>query len=393
MPHGWESAGRLLCVRLDSLGDVLMTQPAIRALKGAVAGRRITLLTSPAGAEAARLVPEIDDVIVYEAPWMKATPPRPSPAHDFAMIDRLRDGRFDGAVLFTVSTQDPLPAAMLTYLAGIPLRAAHCAHNPYQLLSDSLPERDSGPEQRHEVRRQLCLVAALGSPSTDERMAIAVPPAARVAVREMLATHGIGTGDLFAVIHPGASAPSRRYEPGRFRAVAGALEAAGARCIVTGDPGERELAQAVAGGSAVNLAGLLELPALAAAIEASSVLVTNNTGPAHIAAATGTPVVVVYARTNPQHTPWMVPSRVLSRDVACSWCLKSVCPEGTNACLDVPPGEVAGAALELMGMRVAGDGRDAGSIPARASAARAGSPSSSPRRAAPRDRRWPAADR
>ena len=372
MAHGWESAGRLLCVRLDSLGDVLMTQPAIRTLKGAVAGRRITLLTSPAGAEAARLVPEIDDVIVYEAPWMKATPPRPSPAHDFAMIDRLRAGRFEGAVLFTVSTQDPLSAAMLTYLAGIPLRAGHCAHNPYQLLTDYLPEGDSGPDQRHEVRRQLDLVAALGSPSNNDRMAIAVPPAARAAVRTILAEHGIGPDEPFAVIHPGASAPSRRYEPGRFRVVAEALEAAGVRCVVTGDPGERERAQAVAGGSAVNLAGLLELPALAAAIEAASVLVTNNTGPAHLAAATGTPVAVTYARTNPQHTPWMVPSRVLSRDVACSWCLKSVCPEGTNACLDVPPGEVASAALGLIAMRHSRDAGALGAIPARASAARAG---------------------
>ena len=72
----WDRAENVLCVRLDALGDVLMTTPAIRALKESRAGRRIALLTSPAGAAVARLVPEIDDVWTYESPWMKATAPR-----------------------------------------------------------------------------------------------------------------------------------------------------------------------------------------------------------------------------------------------------------------------------------------------------------------------------
>src|SRR6185312_7157347 len=67
----WDQAQNLLCVRLDSLGDVLMTTPAIRALKHSAPGRRITLLTSPSGAKAGRLVPEIDAVIEFRAPWMK----------------------------------------------------------------------------------------------------------------------------------------------------------------------------------------------------------------------------------------------------------------------------------------------------------------------------------
>ena len=74
--HDWEHADKLLCVRLDSLGDVLMTTPAIRALKEGSPSRKLTLLTSPAGEAIAPLVPEIDAVVVYEAPWMKATAPR-----------------------------------------------------------------------------------------------------------------------------------------------------------------------------------------------------------------------------------------------------------------------------------------------------------------------------
>ncbi len=127
----------LLCVRLDSLGDVLMTTPAIRALKEARPGRRVTLLTSPSGAAAARLVPEIDEVIVYEAPWMKhSTAGSAGASREYAMAEQLRRRSFDAAVIFTVYSQNPLPAAFLCYLAGIPLRLAHCRENPYQLLTE-----------------------------------------------------------------------------------------------------------------------------------------------------------------------------------------------------------------------------------------------------------------
>src|SRR6266540_329227 len=103
--NAWARAGHILCVRLDNLGDVLMTTPAMRALKEARAGRRLTLLTSPAGADVARLIPEVDEVLVYEAPWMKGTPPRDDMRAEYAMVERLRAGRYDGAVLFTVYSQ------------------------------------------------------------------------------------------------------------------------------------------------------------------------------------------------------------------------------------------------------------------------------------------------
>src|SRR5919197_3218516 len=101
-PEAWERATNVLCVRLDQLGDVLMTTPALRALKESRPGRRLTLLTSPAGAAAAGLVPFVDAVVVYDAPWMKATAPRADSRPEFDMVGRLRAGRFGAAVLFTV---------------------------------------------------------------------------------------------------------------------------------------------------------------------------------------------------------------------------------------------------------------------------------------------------
>ena len=98
-----------------------------------------------------------------------------------------------------------------------------------------------------------------------------------------------------------------------------------------------------------SVAGELSLPDLAALIERAPLLISGNTGPVHIAAAVGTPVVDLYALTNPQHTPWLVPGRVLNHDVPCQPCYKSICPEGHHHCLElVEPGEVVRAALDLL---------------------------------------------
>jgi ADP-heptose:LPS heptosyltransferase len=166
-----------------------------------------------------------------------------------------------------------------------------------------------------------------------------------------LAEVGIDPGRPWLVVHPGATAPSRRYSPERFGEAAGRLaELFDCPVAVTGDAGERDLAERVrreAGGAARSLAGSLSLAEFAAVIALSPLLVSGNTGAVHIAAAAGTPVVDLYALTNPQHTPWLVPHRVLSHDVPCRNCCKSVCPRGHNACLDVAVDEVVAAACEL----------------------------------------------
>nr|MBO2513344.1 glycosyl transferase [Gammaproteobacteria bacterium] len=160
--RAWRAVRHVLAVRLDALGDVLMTTPALRAARCSHPERRLTLLTSPAGAEAARLVPDVDDVIVYDAPWVKATGRRTSAQPDRHMIRRLAARRFDAAVIFTVHSQNPLPAALMCYLADIPLRLAHCRENPYQLLTDWVRDPEPNERRRHEAERRLDSVARAG---------------------------------------------------------------------------------------------------------------------------------------------------------------------------------------------------------------------------------------
>jgi lipopolysaccharide heptosyltransferase II len=349
----WSEARNILCVRLDTLGDILMTTPAIRALKESSPDARVTLLTSASGAAVAPLIPEIDDTIVFAAPWMKATDPRSDPSPDFQMIRLLQEQAFDAAVIFTVFSQNPLPAAYLCYLAGIPLRLAHCRENPYQLLTDWVKDPDPDNGIRHEVRRHLDLVATQGFRPSHERLSLSIAERARDRVQNLLGEAGISMDRPIVAVHPGATAPSRRYPPEKFAAAARRLAVEdGAQIVLTGSAGESDVIEAVKmaiGRPCLDLSGRLNLESLAALIEAASVLLVNNTGPAHMAAALGTPVVDLYALTNPQHTPWQAKSRVLSHDVPCRNCFKSVCPFGHNDCLRlVSPDDVVRAARELL---------------------------------------------
>jgi ADP-heptose:LPS heptosyltransferase len=129
------------------------------------------------------------------------------------------------------------------------------------------------------------------------------------------------------------------------------VHATGCAVVMSGkddDPAVIETLAALAGVEAYTLAGL-PLGDFAALVEAAPVLVSNNSGPVHVAAAVGTAVVDLYALTNPQHTPWAVPHRVLFHDVPCKYCYKSVCPQAHHDCLRrVPPAAVAEAALALL---------------------------------------------
>jgi lipopolysaccharide heptosyltransferase II len=344
----WETARRLLCVRLDSMGDVLMTGPAMRALKQSGEGRQITLLTSASGAAAARRMPEVDEVIVYAAPWMKAGLDMSDPPT--AIIEQLRARQFDAAVIFTLHTQSPVASALLCWFAEIPLRAARCRENPYHLLTTWLPEDEAETVFRHDVERQLSLTNALGATTADDRLSFDVRPEDRESAAGLLRTAGT-SGRPWCLIHPGASAPSRRYPPALFAAAARSLIANdGWNVIVVAGPGEQHLASEVRDltGAGATIVEPPNLGTLAGLIEAAPVLIGNNSGPAHLAAAVGTPVVDLYALTNPQHAPWRVPHRLLSHDVPCKFCYKSVCPEGHHKCLVlVDPEDAAQGAREL----------------------------------------------
>lgn len=312
----------VLVVRLDSAGDVLLAGPAVRA---AAASASVTLLCGPLGRPSAQLLPGVDRVAVFEAPWIAADPPPVDAAATAALVTDLRDRRFDAAAILTSFHQSALPTALLLRLAGISRIAAISEDYPGSLLDLRLPE----PGLVHEAARALGIVRALGYelPDGDD---------GRLQVRhtepDML------VDEPYVVIHPGASVPARAWPPRRFRALVARLAAAGVRPVVSGGPGERQLTAFVAAGApaAIDLGGRISLAGLAALLRHATAAVVGNTGPAHLAAAVQTPVVSIFAATvEPERwRPWAVPHVLFHEPPPCAPCRARRCPLEVQICLD-----------------------------------------------------------
>lgn len=343
-----QGAKNILCVRLDNMGDVLMCSPALQAIDDSIEGIKLTMLVSPAGSKAARLIPAVDDIIEFDAPWVKSAPLAMDPGAVISMADVLKKRNFDASIIFTVYSQSPLPAAFLCFLAGIPVRVAHCRENPYQLLTHWEKEPEPDRIVRHEVRRQLDLVGLLGCKAKDEHISIYLSEKAKETARQIAS----GFRDPWYILHPGATAASRRYPLESFAKVIKGLDEIGWTAVISGTEEEKGYAmrlQELSGCNLINICGRLGLESLAALLSETPFLISNNTLLVHLAGGTKTPVVVLYALTNPQHTPWLVPCRVLFADTDCKYCYKSVCPEGHGKCLrDVEPGAIIKAVMGLL---------------------------------------------
>jgi lipopolysaccharide heptosyltransferase II len=319
--EAWKNYRNILCVRPDNMGDVLMSQPAMRALKESVPGRKITLLTSTAGAYIAPFIPEVDETILFDVPWVKTTETNGA-QRLLALASELQALQFDAALIFTVYSQNPLPAGMLCYLAGIKTVLGYCRENPYQLINQWVPDREPLEYVVHEVERQLRLAEMAGAETSDTRLLLKIPEEkkkeATGRVWDILNAAGIRRGMRWLVLHAGVSEEKRLYPASNYVTACQSLIRQGYKILLTGSGSERDYVDQIArqlGDAAINVAGELSIAELIVLIEAAPVLISNNTGPVHIAAAVGTPVVVLYAMTNPQHTPWQVPSKVLYFEV------------------------------------------------------------------------------
>ncbi|MFS0884860.1 glycosyltransferase family 9 protein [Aeromicrobium sp. 179-A 4D2 NHS] len=316
--------GPVLAVRLDSVGDVLVTGPAIRAL--ASAGRVVVLLAGPQGAPAAELLPGVDEVITWTCPWIVADPPALDPADVHALVDRLRDRRFAEAVVFTSFHQSPLPTALALQLAGVTTITAMSEDYPGSLLSTRVRPTGDIPEPE----RAMLTAAAAG---------FSLPPGddGRLLVRADLLDAEVPLGgEPYVVVHPGAAAPARAWTAERWRETVDALVHHGVRVVVTGGPAERELGADLARRGAIDLSGGTTLVRLARVLADAIAVVVGNTGPAHLAAAVGTPVVSLFSPVVPasRWAPYAVPCVVLGDQAApCRGSRARECPVPGHPCL------------------------------------------------------------
>ncbi|MFJ3441046.1 glycosyltransferase family 9 protein [Streptomyces sp. NPDC086081] len=331
---------RTLVVRLDSAGDVLLAGPAVRAV--AAGSSHTALLCGPQGAAAGRMLPGVDEVLTYDAPWVGLEPAPVTRAATRRLMATLTAGRFDRALVLVSYHQSPLPVALLLKLAGVARVAADSEDYPGALLD----LRHSRRPDRHEALAALDLARAAGfalPPGDDGRLRVTPPP--RTA-------HLTGPGP-YVVVHPGAAVPARAWSPARAARAVAALSAAGYRVVVTGARAERRLTARVAGRHALDLGGATDLPHLAGVLAGARAVVAGNTGPAHLAAAVGTPVVSLFAPVVPAErwAPHGVPHLLLGDPhAACADTRARHCPVPGHPCLDgIGDAEVLAAVAALTG--------------------------------------------
>lgn len=348
---------RVLVVRLDNIGDVIMLGPALRAIRANLPQARITLMATPGGSQAAPLLPWVDDVMIHRVLWQDISGAWPlDPARELALVDEIRGRKFDAAIIFTSFTQSPHPPAYVCYLAGIPLRIAQSKEFGGGVLTQWV--RPLGDES-HQVDRNLHLLRSAGFELAGTHLEVRVPAEAQARADELLAASGILPGQPFIALAPGASAAARRYNPERFGRVAAAL--GGRSHPLTGEPltvallgSQREIdligGMAVAGRPGIiSLAWQTSVSELAGIINRAALVLANNSGPLHLADALNRPMVIMYSGTEweTQWQPRAAPATLMRRPTPCSPCFAFQCPYNME-CLDFAPEEVVEATLTML---------------------------------------------
>jgi ADP-heptose:LPS heptosyltransferase len=346
----WGEARRLLVVRLDNIGDVVMTGPVLRALKENLPSSHITLMASPGGSKAAPLLPWVDEVLAWRVLWQDLGHLYFDPAREMELIETLRRGSYDAAIILTSFKQTPHAAGYVCYLAGIPLRLGGSKEWGGGVLSDEAP---SVPDELHQVERNLRLIEHLGFWVEDRALSIRVPEEARGTAAQLLEARGVSSGSPYLLLNPWTSARARTYLTNRFaRAACRLSEETGWPAVVTGTERDQERGSElfdILGDRGVNLIGATGLPELAALVEGARLVLTNNTSVMHLFDALRAPGVVLFSGTEleEQWRPRSAPHRLLRRETWCSPCYAFTCPYNLE-CLDITPEEVAMAGLSLL---------------------------------------------
>ena len=325
---------RRLVVAPNWIGDAVMALPFLRALRRADPGGALAVLARRGPAAIYRAEGSAGEIVPRSASFLG----------DAA---RVRRGRFEEAWLLPNSYR----AALLARASGARRRIGYATEGRGWLLTGALP---APPGTAHQLRDYDALLEAHGVAPDLEPPRLPLPSPALERAAAALERAGIRLGAAFAALSPGSAfAKSKRWPSERFAAAADALAERGFSPAVFVGPGEEGLGARVAAAARARPPVLgvdLDPVELAAALSLSRVAVTNDSGPMHLAAAVGTPVVALFGATDPGRTgPIGSPARVLDRYVFCSPCFKTDCPYGHECMKEIGVEDVMRAVEELIG--------------------------------------------
>lgn len=339
------------------LGDAVMCEPAVRGLRALFPQAELTMLAKPAIAELFAAHPGLNCVLVYDDKGTHA-----GLSGKWSLAGTLRRRRFDLAVLF----QNAFEAALLAWLAGIPRRYGYATDGRVLLLTEPIAV-PNGPVPVHQVEYYWNLLRPLGMAGGATLPTLFVSEDEDQMVDRRFASDGIDPSDFIIGINPGSTYGSaKRWLPDRFAEVAKRLmrrleaaEGVQVAVVILGAKGEESLGKDIAaqldGRSAV-LSGATTIRELMAVVKRCRLLITNDTGPMHIAAACGVPVVAVFGPTDWRTTaPYGQERSIVREAVDCAPCLLRECPIDHRCMTRISVDRVYEAALvQLQG----GEARD-----------------------------------
>ncbi len=321
------------------VGDAVLAIPAMKALRKRFSDAEITLLVRPWVAGLFTSAPFVDRV------WSE---PKPSRLGDWTRIARaIRSGRFDLALLLPNSFE----SALMMYVSRVPKRIGYATDGRGWMLTNSITP---GGVARHQVDYYLELVKTLSSNTARPSIEIEATAQERSTARTLLKNEGIASDAAFLVLNPGAAYGSaKRWHEDRFAKTAGLLaKELRLQIALIGSEAERPIAEQIAAQiprRSIVLNGKTSLETLIGVLAEASLMITNDSGPMHIAAALGIPTVAVFGSTDERVTgPCGARTRIVKKPVECSPCLLRDCPIDHRCMNGVTVEDVCRAARELI---------------------------------------------
>src|SRR5256714_785367 len=317
----WTEVRRVLVVRLRSIGDTVLSTPSLYALRRFLPGARIDVLLEDWVAPLLEDSPDVDRVVTVR---------RRSKSSRLQVARRLRAENYD--VVYNLHGGST--AALLTRATGARHRVGYADYSYASLHNHAAPPSSElwGREKTHSVEQQLALLGWTGVPVTDRPPTrLAVMPEAAASVARRLRAAGVDDSNAFALIHPAAAFDTKTWAAEKFARVVEHLSARGMGAVAVAARGEEKIIEDVRAHSSAPLTGFtdLVLPELTALAARASLFVGNDSGVAHIAAAVGTPQVVVFGSSNVAHwRPWsQVAAEVVREEMPCAPCPGYTCSE------------------------------------------------------------------
>lgn len=320
-----EGIKKILIIRIDRIGDVVLSTPTFRALREYFPRTYIALLVKPETEAIVSQNPWANEVIIYEEENL---------AKRFKFIQGLRKRRFD--LTIDLIWDYPLKSALLAYLSGAKYRVGYDIAGRGIFFNIRVT---SDKKEKHTIERTLDVVRTIGVDTANREPEIVVPPQGKKYIDEFLSQHNILQGNLVIGIHPGGHYPTQRWSREGFAQVGDEVaKRYGAQVIIVASPREARLVQEIMDlmeTKPIVMTRETSLEQLIALIDRCDLFICNNSGPLHIAIALKIPTVSTMGPTIPER--WWPEGEnhimVIRKDLPCSPCNLSYCPLGTHDCM------------------------------------------------------------